>query len=78
MMRLYVLTHHAVLDDSAVGQLDVLVVDQDQETVLAQFGGVELLHHGTLVGQAQHLGTVNAVGVVQNTTAVNDGLRISS
>lgn len=54
------------------GQLDVAVVDQDQVALLGQLRPVELLDHETVRREADELGAVEAIRVVQRTGAVDD------
>lgn len=63
----------SVSNDLAVRKSDVVVLNQDAETVLGDLGDVVLTDHSTLLGQTEKLLLVKAVGVSKDTRAVNNG-----
>ena len=53
-------------------QLDILVFNTDEITVLAQLGGIEEANRDTELGQPDQLFPVDAVGVMKDTATVDD------
>lgn len=62
---------HAVGDDVAVGKGDISILHKDAVTFRRKFAGVEMGDHDTLLGQAQELLLINALGIHKNTGSIN-------
>ena len=67
---------NTVHDDLSRGQLQVLVIDANKVTVLAELRGVEVGDGHTGVGEADELRAIQALGVGKDTTTVDDSDRL--
>ena len=62
----------SVDNDLAVRKSDVVVLNQDAETVLGDLGDVVLADHSTLLGETEKLLLIKTVGIGKDTRTINN------